>query len=221
MCPCHPEDNQITLALLAAVGILLAVTVLRRFWPAMNGGLRMLTVGGIVLLTGAGFTFYRGNEHPTACPHHPAAASTREEGIAPRCCAVATVSIPPAPAEKEGAVQPSGPGVIAYYFHRTVRCPSCLMIEELSRQAIETGFVPALADGQLAWRVIDIEQAGNKHFVEDFDLTEPSLVLVHKQPGQPAVWKILDATWDHLDDPAALQRYVQTELERFMYAEMP
>lgn len=76
MCPCHPEDNQITLALLAAAGILLAVVVLRRFWPTMTTALRVTVVAaGFVSLVCAAFALNRGGDPPETCPHHPPVAA--------------------------------------------------------------------------------------------------------------------------------------------------
>jgi hypothetical protein len=39
--------------------------------------------------------------------------------------------------------------VIAYYFHRTMRCPTCLSIEKQAREAIEIAYSEELRSGKL------------------------------------------------------------------------
>ena len=67
---------------------------------------------------------------------------------------------------------------VAYYFHRTMRCPTCLSIEKQAREAIEAGFAGELEDGTVAWQAVNIEEPGNEHFEKDFELTSSALVLV-------------------------------------------
>lgn len=112
------------------------------------------------------------------------------------------------------ADRPVSTGVVAYYFHGNVRCPTCRKIESLSREAIETGFGDALRDGQLQWRTVNVEEPGNEHFVKDYALTTRSLVLVDSR-GQ---WKNLDQVWQLIGNPPAFVQYVQDELRTFLGA---
>jgi len=42
-----------------------------------------------------------------------------------------------------------GMQVVVYYFHGTMRCPTCYKLEQYSKEAIETNFKDALASGKL------------------------------------------------------------------------
>lgn len=108
------------------------------------------------------------------------------------------------------------PEVVAFYFHRTLRCHSCLEIEEWAKQAIESHFSGELAGGLIEWRPINIEEAGNEHFEKDYELTTQSLVLVRMKNGQPAEWKILQEVWELLGDHARFTQYVQTEMSAYL-----
>ncbi len=112
----------------------------------------------------------------------------------------------------------TGSKTIAYYFHRTIRCPSCLAIEELSQQALREAFPRELANGSLVYRPVNVEAPGNEHFEEDYDLDVQSLVLVRVDSGQRTDWKNLEAVWDLFEDYDAFAQYVRREVSEFMYA---
>ena len=99
-----------------------------------------------------------------------------------------------------------------YYFHRTIRCPSCEKIEALAQKAVEEGFAGELADGKMQWRVINIDEPQNKHFEDDYRLQAQSVVLSEMRAGKETRWKNLEKVWDLLDDDAGFVRYVQDEI---------
>lgn len=103
--------------------------------------------------------------------------------------------------------------VIAYYFHTTYRCVSCRNIEKYTREAIESGFSDDLESGHLVWRVINVEEKGNEHFVKDYQLFTKSVVLVDERTGE---WKNLPKVWQLLGDPNKFIRYIQTETDGFL-----
>jgi len=106
--------------------------------------------------------------------------------------------------------------VVAYYFHRTMRCPTCLSIEKQAREAIEAGYGDALESGQLEWHAVNIETPGNEHFEQDFELESSALVLVEMAGDEVLRWKNLTSVWELVEDPPAFQLYVWTELADFL-----
>jgi hypothetical protein len=106
--------------------------------------------------------------------------------------------------------------VIVYYFHSTVRCPSCLRIESLTKEAIEEGFARAIRDGLLELRLVNIEEPGNQHFVDDFQLFTKSVVVVDKQDGIQTRWKNLDRVWRLFRDEDAFLTYVRDEVRTYL-----
>ncbi len=108
---------------------------------------------------------------------------------------------------------PDGPAkVIVYYFHGTVRCQTCLDIEQHARETVfETYFVD-LMEGSMEWRSVNYEVPENRHYSNNFTLPYPSLVVVREQAGYAADWKLLGKTWELVSDSAALRDYVRAEL---------
>jgi hypothetical protein len=127
----------------------------------------------------------------------------------------APAAVANAPAAKPAPATASGT-FIAYYFHRTMRCPTCLAIERNSKEAVEKGFVPDLKSGRLTWRAVNIEEPGNEHFEKDFELESSSLVLVEMSGDQVTRWKNLEEVWELVSAPPDLHEYVRTELAAFM-----
>lgn len=105
--------------------------------------------------------------------------------------------------------------LIAYYFHRTMRCATCLSIEKQSREAIELAYGGELSSGRLEWHAVNIEDPGNEHFEKDFELQTQSLVLVESASDRVARWKMLPKVWELVEDPYGFQEYVVTEVAVF------
>lgn len=132
--------------------------------------------------------------------------ATRPEGVAP-------------PAPRIGRAKAGIPAarVIAYYFHGTARCVTCKKIEAFAREAIGESFPDALQDGRLEVRSVDYEEPENEHFLEDYRLSSPSLVLVDpRMTGRPGSWKILQEVWQLNGDKPAFVAYVKDEVGKFL-----
>lgn len=110
----------------------------------------------------------------------------------------------------------SGTKFIAYYFHCTKRCPTCTKIEQYTDEAIKTGFADELKRKQLGWRIINIEDKGNEHFEEDYQLYAQSVVLVEMKNGKQERWKNLKQIWDIVGNKEGFMSYIQEEIKLFM-----
>ena len=109
-----------------------------------------------------------------------------------------------------------GSRVIAYYFHATMRCPTCLSIENGARAALESAFAAELASGAMEWRSANMEEPANEHFVTDFGLTASSLVLVGETAGGITRWSNLERVWDLVGDEALFEAYVVESARDFL-----
>jgi len=116
----------------------------------------------------------------------------------------------------DAAPAASGRQVVVYYFHRTARCPTCLKIEALAKQEVETSFAAELKRGDLKFQSLNVEEAGNEHFVKDYELVSQSLVLVDYRNGIQGHWKNLDAVWDLVHTEEDFNRYVRDEVRAYL-----
>ncbi len=106
--------------------------------------------------------------------------------------------------------------VIAYYFHVTVRCTTCRMIESYSREVVEQKFGADLAKGRLQYKLVNLQLPENRHFVKDYQLFTKSLVLVRFDKGGQAEYKVLNDTWELVGDKSAMQAYVEREVRDYL-----
>jgi hypothetical protein len=109
-----------------------------------------------------------------------------------------------------------GSKIIAYYFHVNVRCTTCRLIEAYSRQVIQQRFKDDIAAGHLEWRLVNIQNPENRHFVEDYKLFTKSLVLVLIKDGQQKEYKVLNDTWELVGTPELMQQYVEKEVRGYL-----
>ncbi len=110
------------------------------------------------------------------------------------------------------------PRVAATYFHRTLRCQTCLQIEALSRYDVTQVLADEVAGGELSWRKVNFEEEGSTHFIEQFSLEGPSLVISLECGDRIIRWERLDRVWDLHDDVQAFDRYVLGSIEDFLVA---
>lgn len=113
------------------------------------------------------------------------------------------------------AGQPSGK-ITAYYFHGVFRCPTCINMEKYSREAIEKNFKDELASGALEFKAVNVEEEGNEHFTQDYQLYTKALILSLAKDGQEVKFRNLDKIWLFARDKQKFIDYVARELSEFM-----
>ena len=113
-------------------------------------------------------------------------------------------------------VKPLDQKVIAYYFHGTRRCPTCLKLEQYSKEAIEKNFPAELVSGELEFRAINLENKGNEHFVNDYRLYTKSLILSLVKSGKEVKSKNLVAIWELVGNKEKFSKYVKEEVIGFL-----
>jgi hypothetical protein len=106
--------------------------------------------------------------------------------------------------------------VIAYYFHGTVRCETCQKIEKQAREVIEQQFKAELAAQWLVFKPVNYDLPENAHFLQDYKLPCPSLVLVRRKDGQDDQWKLLGDTWKLVEDTAKCDWYVEEQTRKLL-----
>jgi len=94
------------------------------------------------------------------------------------------------------------------YFTTNVRCPSCLKIEELTRQTVQSRFSGEVAAGKVVFQLINTDLPENHHFVDDYQLVSKTVVVAEFDNGQQGEWFNLQDVWLKFSDPKAFETYV-------------
>jgi len=105
--------------------------------------------------------------------------------------------------------------VIVYYFHGSFRCVTCHNMEKYSQEAVETNFKDEIASGKLEFKVVNVEDKGNEHFTDDYQLYTKSLILSSLRDGKEVKSKNLTKIWEYARDKQKFMIYVTEEIKAF------
>lgn len=109
--------------------------------------------------------------------------------------------------------------ILATYFHNTTRCPTCLAIEHDSHEALQAAFAADFASGKLVWRTVNMEDKGNGHYVTDYMLPCPSLVITEMAGERELRFKLLGETWNLIHgDSKRFAGYITSEAAAWLEA---
>jgi hypothetical protein len=115
------------------------------------------------------------------------------------------------------AKSPVGSRVVRiYYFHGSMRCVTCHKLETLAHEAIQANFSKEIRNGSLVWKVINVEDQENEHFVKDYRLFTKSLVISDVADGTQKRWKNLAKIWELVGNEEAYKQYVVEEVRQYL-----
>ena len=147
-----------------------------------------------------------------AAPTPVTAAVTQE----PKTPAPLPERTPEAAATVKAEAPAAGKHFVAYYLHGRARCVSCTTIEELTKNALDTHFADAQKSGLLEVRIINVETLENRHYIQDYQITNQSVILSEVQNGKEVRWKNLKRVWRLYNKEEAFDDYIRTETEAFL-----
>jgi len=104
--------------------------------------------------------------------------------------------------------------VDAIYFHNTMRCHTCRLIEETAKAVIEAEFSSEMAAGQLRCSAIDMQL--ERRYVDLYDLSRPTLALVRTVDGEVTDWVALDETWSLIRSKPRFEMYIRDRVHDFL-----
>jgi hypothetical protein len=134
------------------------------------------------------------------------------------CLAAASAQSAASEASKRDASDVNTRKVVVYYFHTNSRCVNCRKFEVWGSEALQRRFAEPLKAGALEWRVLNVEEPQNRHFVDNYRLHTKSIVLSSSENGKETQWKNLDRIWQLLGDKEAFSQYLESETKAFLNA---
>ena len=99
--------------------------------------------------------------------------------------------------------------VMAVYFHRTERCPTCLKMGSYSEEAVTTAFAQQLKDGTVVFHYVDFEDPKNAALAQGYGIDGPALIVGRVAKNKVVSSRNLKEIWPHVPDKAGFLRYVQ------------
>jgi hypothetical protein len=106
--------------------------------------------------------------------------------------------------------------VLAMYFHRTERCPTCLKMGSYTEEAVKTGFAEQLKDGTVAFYYVDFQDKKNAKLVKGYDVSGPALIVAKIKGKKVKEFKDLEDIWTNVTDKEAFIKYVQGNISAYI-----
>jgi len=109
--------------------------------------------------------------------------------------------------------------VVVYYFHRTIRCISCVRAEQWLEALLHERFASAMAEGRLVLLILNVDEEANRHFAEEFDVQSSALWITRAVPGHTDRRTLAGEIWTRVHDKAAFDAYVGGLVESYVSAD--
>ena len=103
--------------------------------------------------------------------------------------------------------------VVAMYFHRTQRCPTCLKMGSYTEEAVKAAFADEIKKGQIAFYFIDFQDEKNARYTEAYKINGPALIVAKISDNKVASYSNLEEIWSKVGDKPAFLRYVQESVK--------
>ncbi|MBN1756124.1 hypothetical protein JW877_07940 [bacterium] len=105
------------------------------------------------------------------------------------------------------------PMLVATYFYGNVRCKACRTIERYSEEAVSKFYDDQIKSGSFKWRIINMDEPQNEHFIINYNLPTKSLVISVWQNGKEVEWKVLDDVWGLYNNKTEFFNYLREEID--------
>jgi thiol-disulfide isomerase/thioredoxin len=112
-----------------------------------------------------------------------------------------------------GADEPPAESVMALYFHRTQRCPTCRKMGDYAQEAVKTGFAEQLKRGQVVFRFVDFQDAKNAAVAKAYKVTGPALIVARVKDRKVVAVENLDQIWMKASDKQEFLDYVRDRVQ--------
>jgi len=114
--------------------------------------------------------------------------------------------------ENVAALLPPADRVVAMYFHRTQRCPTCLKMGGYSEEAVKSRFAEQLKDGTVAFYYVDFQDKRNAALTKDYGVSGPALIVARIVDNKVVNFTNLEDIWTKAGDKEAFVKYVQENI---------
>ena len=102
------------------------------------------------------------------------------------------------------------------YFHATLRCHGCIVIEDNINNSLNSIYENELKDSTIVFNSLDFLEDENKHFQDDYKFDSQTLILSKFVNGKEVKWKNLDKIWDYSGDYEKFLKYIKNEVDKFL-----
>ena len=115
--------------------------------------------------------------------------------------------------ENHLAIPQKGDFIQVFYFHTRARCVSCRLIEDFTKKAVEANFADLITENKISFAALNYQEAGNNHYISQFGLYMPTVVIAKYQDGKMQNWKSLNQVWNLTRDENEFITFITNEVK--------
>ncbi len=106
--------------------------------------------------------------------------------------------------------------VVAMYFHRTQRCPTCIKIGNYSEEAIKKGFAKQIKEGTVEFHLVDFQSKKHAALAKGYKIGEPTLIIAKIKDNKVKEYKNLKDVWVKVREKPQFVKYVHDNVEAYL-----
>ncbi|QEG37071.1 nitrophenyl compound nitroreductase subunit ArsF family protein [Bythopirellula goksoeyrii] len=106
--------------------------------------------------------------------------------------------------------------VVAIYFHRTQRCPTCKRIGAMAEEAVTKGFEKEVENRTVEFHYIDFQDEKNAELAKKYGIETPTLVMINVFEGETVCLTSMPKVWQLVGKPDDFRAYVQDGVARYL-----
>jgi len=130
--------------------------------------------------------------------------------------ALAVASLAVTLASTARAADPPADRVVAMYFHRTQRCPTCLKMGSYSEEAVKEGFAKQVEEGSIEFHYIDFQDKKNAALAKGYKVSGPALIVATVKGNKVQEYKDLKEIWAKVREKPEFIEYVRGGVENYL-----
>ena len=106
--------------------------------------------------------------------------------------------------------------VVAMYFHRTQRCPTCLKMGSYSEEAIKKGLAKQVKEGSVEFYFVDFQDKKNAALTKGYKISGPALIVAKVEANKVKEFKDLKDIWTKVQEKPKFLTYVRENVEAYL-----
>lgn len=118
--------------------------------------------------------------------------------------------------ESDDHAKPPEHQVVAIYFHRTERCPTCKRIGAMSEEAVTKGFEREINTRGVEFHFVDFQDKKNTKLAKAYGIEAPTLVLLSVFDGQTVCGTSMPKVWQLVGKPDEFRSYVDDGVVHYL-----
>jgi len=117
--------------------------------------------------------------------------------------------------QQSSAADPPKDRVVAMYFHRTERCPTCKKMGSLTEEIVKKQFAEPVKAKTVEFHYVDYQNKKNAKLTKAYKITGPALIVVRVNDGKVAEYQNLKDIWTKISDKKAFTKYVEGNITAY------